>query len=73
MFARIGDVLPRFRTYERLFSNHEPLIQALSMAYLDIITFCTDAKDVFRRGQRSSSKPPIENVGGSFGPVDTSF
>ena len=56
MFARIGDVLPRFRTYERLFSNHESLIQALSMAYLDIITFCTNAKAVFRRGQRSSSK-----------------
>ena len=50
MFARIGDVLPRFRTYERLFSNHESLIQALSMAYLDIITFCTNAKAVFRRG-----------------------
>lgn len=56
MFARIGDVLPRFRTYERLFSNHENLIQALSMAYLDIIAFCTNAKAVFRRGQWSSSK-----------------
>ena len=56
MFARIGDVLPRFRRYERLFSNHDSLIQALSMAYLDIITFCVNAKAVFRRGQRSSSK-----------------
>ena len=56
MFARIGDVLPRFKTYERLFSNHQTLIQALSMAYLDIITFCTTAKAVFRRGQRSCSK-----------------
>ena len=56
MFARIGDVLPRFRTYERLFSNHEHLIQALSVAYFDIIGFCSDAKSVFRRGQRLSSK-----------------
>ena len=62
MFARIGDVLPRFRTYERLFSDHERLIQALSMAYLDIITFCTNAKAVFRRGQRSSSKCSLINV-----------
>ena len=62
MFARIGDVLPRFRTYERLFSNHESLIQALSMAYLDIITFCTNAKAVFRRGQRSSSKSTMTKV-----------
>ena len=62
MFARIGDVLPRFRTYERLFSNHETLIQALSMAYLDIITFCTNAKAVFRRGQRSSSKSTVAKL-----------
>ena len=48
MFARIGDVLPRFRTYEKLFSNYERLIEALSIAYLDIITFCSDAKAVFR-------------------------
>ena len=59
MFARIGDVLPRFRTYERLFSNHDRLVEALSMAYLDIITFCINAKAVFRRGQRSSSKSSL--------------
>lgn len=62
MFARIGDVLPRFKTYERLFSKHERLIQALSMAYLDIITFCIDAKDIFRGGQQSSSKRPVHQV-----------
>ncbi|CAD6575359.1 MAG: hypothetical protein ASARMPREDX12_007236 [Alectoria sarmentosa] len=55
MFARIGDILPRFRTYERLFSNHERLIQALSVAYLDIIVFCTDAKAVFRRGKSKTT------------------
>ena len=55
MFTRIGDVLPRFKTYERLFSNHDQLIEALSKAYLDILKFCSDAKAVFRRGQRLSS------------------
>ena len=54
MFSRIGDVLPRFRIFERLFPNHERLIQALSVAYVDIIKFCSNAKDVFRRGQRTS-------------------
>lgn len=54
MFTRIGDVLPRFKTYERLFSNHDQLIEALSKAYLDILKFCYDAKAVFRRGQRLS-------------------
>lgn len=54
MLARIGDVLPRFRVYENLFPNHERLIQALSVAYVDIISFCTKSKAVFRHGQRSS-------------------
>lgn len=54
MFSRIGDVLPRFRVYERLFSNHERLVQALSLAYVDIVSFCSKCKAVFRHGQRSS-------------------
>ncbi len=54
MFARIGDVLPRFQVYEKLFPDHERLIHALSIAYVDIIGFCSDAKTVFRRGQRAS-------------------
>ena len=54
MFARIGDVLPRFQVYEKLFSNHERLTHALSAAYVDVIVFCADVKEVFRRGQRSS-------------------
>lgn len=54
MFTRIGDVLPRFRVYERLFSNHERLVQALSLAYVDIVVFCSECKTVFRHGQRSS-------------------
>ena len=54
MLARIGDVLPRFQVYEKLFSNHERLKHALSVAYVDVIVFCSDVKEVFRRGQRSS-------------------
>lgn len=54
MFARIGDVLPQFQVYERLFPNHERLIHALSVAYVDVIVFCLDAKAIFRRGQRAS-------------------
>ena len=48
MFGRIGDVLPRFNIYERLFSDHERLLETLSVAYLDIISFCQDAKSTFR-------------------------
>lgn len=54
MLARIGDVLPRFKVFEDLFATHERLVQALSLAYLDILVFCTKAKAVFRHGRRSS-------------------
>lgn len=50
MFVRIGDLLPRFRVYENLFPSHERLVQALSVVYVDVLTFCTEAKVVFRRG-----------------------
>ena len=40
MFGRIGDVLPRFNVYERLFSDHKRLLEELAVAYLDIISFC---------------------------------
>ncbi|KAH0556319.1 hypothetical protein GP486_005756, partial [Trichoglossum hirsutum] len=55
MFTRIGDVLPRCRAYYSLFPNHERLLQAISMAYLDIIHFCTDAKATFRRLKKSTT------------------
>jgi hypothetical protein len=54
MFARIGDVLPRFRVYEKLFPDHGYLISALSVAYVDIVIFCIDAKMVFRKGTKQS-------------------
>ena len=54
MLERIGDILPRFRAYERLFPNNERLVQSLSMVYVDILGFCSDIKAVFRRGKRSA-------------------
>ncbi|KAL8949232.1 MAG: hypothetical protein Q9222_004640 [Ikaeria aurantiellina] len=41
MFARIGDLLPRFRIYENLFPSHERLVQAFSTVYVDILEFFT--------------------------------
>jgi hypothetical protein len=52
MLARIGDVVPTFATYEKLFGNHERLLNALSVIYLDILTFCMDAKRVFQQGRK---------------------
>lgn len=49
MFASIGDVLPRFQIYEKLFGNHVRLVESLSVVYLDIMRFCIDAKRIFRR------------------------
>jgi len=56
MFKTIGDVLPRFRTYEKLFGTHERLAQELSVAYLIILKFCTKAKAVFRKAKSPKCK-----------------
>ena len=55
MFAQIGNLLPQLHVYEKLFPNHERLIQALSIIYVDVLGFCVEAKAVFRCGQRASS------------------
>ena len=55
MLSRIGDILPRFRTYLRLFPTHERLRQALCNVYLDVMEFCTDAKSTFIKARKSSS------------------
>ena len=56
MLAQIGDVLPRFRIYEKLFKNHERLLVALSASYLDILRFCIASKDLFVKARKSKSK-----------------
>lgn len=53
MLAHIGDVLPRFRTYQALFSNHERLLKALAEAYLDVLKFCVRTKEFFVRAKKS--------------------
>jgi hypothetical protein len=49
MFGLIGNILPRFQGFEELFSDHRRLVHALSVVYLDIMTFCMDVKAVFRK------------------------
>ncbi|PMD18939.1 hypothetical protein NA56DRAFT_576182, partial [Hyaloscypha hepaticicola] len=54
-FERIGDLLPRFRDYQRIFNGrkHQRLTEALSTTYLDIIIICTEFRG-FLRAQRKS-------------------
>ena len=51
MFERIKDILPQFSAYIKLFPNDEKLRHAISEVYLDIIRFCTDAKNVFQKAK----------------------
>ena len=53
MFEQIGDVIPRFQLYEQMFSASPRLLQSLSNAYLDIIKFCTSAKNAFQKARKS--------------------
>ena len=53
MFEQIGDVIPRFQLYEQLFSSSPRLLHSLSNAYLDIIKFCTSAKNAFQKARKS--------------------
>jgi hypothetical protein len=55
MFAQIGNVLPVFSAYERLYRGHQALMHPLSLVFLDIIKFCISAKEVFRKGKRRMS------------------
>ena len=43
-------------------NSHERLVQALSVAYVDIITFCTKSKAVFRHGRHLS----LNNISVAF-------
>ena len=59
MFTRIGDILPRCQVYHSLFPSHERLLQAISIAYLDIIHFCMDAKTTFRKLKKSTTSKAL--------------
>lgn len=54
--SRIGDILPRFRGYERIYGRrkHQRLAKILSNAYLDIINLCAQFRKLLRE-QKSSS------------------
>lgn len=53
MVSPISDLLPRPRIYEQLFPNHELLVQSLSVIYFVVLTYCSDAKYMFRRAKRT--------------------
>jgi hypothetical protein len=59
MFVQIGNVLPIFRVYEKLFRNHERLMEAITLVFFDIMRFCVSAKNVFRKGKRRAKHPPL--------------
>jgi hypothetical protein len=56
VLERIGYVLPRFRDYERVFGSHPRVIRALSAAYLDIISLCSEINPFIRSIQNSRIK-----------------
>lgn len=49
MLEKIGKALPQFQDYQRIFANHERLLQAISDAYLSVVRFCVDAKVLFKQ------------------------
>ena len=54
--------------YEKLFPAHETLVQVLSVVYLDVLKFCSDAKAMFRRSKHAVLKSvwrPFEHQFGS--------
>lgn len=55
MLERIGDVLPRCQVYQNLFSINSKLLQAISIAYIDVIHFCWTAKKAFRKMKKSTT------------------
>lgn len=42
--------------YEKLFPAHETLVQSLSVVYLDVLTFCSDAKAMLRHSRNAVLK-----------------
>ena len=52
MLMVIGDELQPFQKHKSLFTNQDRLRQALYDAYLEIIDFCTDAKNAFLKAKR---------------------
>lgn len=58
MYERIGDLLPRFRSYQAVFPTHPQVLAHLTDAYFEIVKFSYDASQVF--------KPPIDVTSKAF-------
>lgn len=56
MLKRIGDILPRCKTYGQLFSTHQPLQNAITQLYKEVISFVDRAKEVFASSSTVISK-----------------
>lgn len=58
ILERIGDLLPRFRDYGRIFDSkkYPRLSQALSETYLDIINICMEFREILQSQTRVSLK-----------------
>lgn len=54
MFSKVGEILPRCRDYEKIFTTHRRLHLAITDLYLDILKFCTQIKAVFRKAKSPS-------------------
>ncbi|KAI9788101.1 MAG: hypothetical protein M1816_007233 [Peltula sp. TS41687] len=53
MLCQIENALTRFRLYEKLFQRHTRMLHTLSLVYFDIIEFCMQAREVFRRAEKN--------------------
>ncbi|KAI5838978.1 hypothetical protein DFP73DRAFT_519351, partial [Morchella snyderi] len=71
MLAKIGDNLPNFRVYERIFAGHHAVFNALSDVYLDVIEFCSKVKDVFLKAK--SKRLSSYRIGGLWRTFDKEF
>ncbi|RDW62396.1 hypothetical protein BP6252_11829 [Coleophoma cylindrospora] len=64
MFGRIGDILPRFRDFQKIFDvqKYQRFNQALAAAYLDIIVLCTEFRTLLQDQKKSTVKRLFQPV-----------
>ena len=64
---QIGQELPRLHVYEALFPAHERLVQSLSLIYVDLLSFCYEAKKVLRKPKRTMFNSSWKSFENQFG------
>lgn len=64
MLLQIGNCLPQFQDYERLFSNHDRLLLRLSDAYLNMVRFCKEVKCLFKtaKGRKGNDLTSFKKI-----------